>query len=430
MKKNLLLFAFIALLSLGCQKFPQLLGPSDFLDTDNPGWETAFRGFWVGMNYNYVFWDIDPTNWDDIYTAFRPRFAALDASGLNAQEKFKQARQYFVEMTENLIDGHFVLMLEGDLQGISPSMQRFFRQFGACFYDDSTWEASGVLRSEIIEGDYSYATHFHNLLTTNHLRSGALRVQAPNVGGSEYINNFNAIVGRIPLPGNTEYSILYMHFSDFHWTEILRRVNAGATSYYSQAAAVFTYFYENLHNQDVKGVIVDLRGNGGGRISDLSLLWGQMFSAQTHKIGYTRQMMGEGRLHFAPLIPFTILNTSQTRRNLTVPLVLLTNNFSVSAAEMSALFVRSLPNGFLVGSSTWGGTGALISNYVFNAGQFQTHKIQLAYTASVQTLDLNRRSFEGRGIPPDFYVPFNYQQFSSGVDARIKKAIEVITNNQ
>jgi C-terminal processing protease CtpA/Prc len=45
-------------------------------------------------------------------------------------------------------------------------------------------------------------------------------------------------------------------------------------------------------------------------------------------------------------------------------------------------------------------------------------------------LDLNRISHEGRGIEPDYYVPFNYAQLMAGTDTRLEKAIEVIVNNQ
>lgn len=36
-----------------------------------------FDIIWNGINQNYVFWEIDPTDWDAVYTQYRPRFEEL-----------------------------------------------------------------------------------------------------------------------------------------------------------------------------------------------------------------------------------------------------------------------------------------------------------------------------------------------------------------
>jgi carboxyl-terminal processing protease len=192
---------------------------------------------------------------------------------------------------------------------------------------------------------------------------------------------------------------------------------------------ILNYFTDNLYAADVKGVIVDLRGNGGGYL--WNNFFGYMFSGDDYKVGYSKSKMGgDGRLDYGPLLPYTFNQMSETPRDLKVPLVALINNFSVSASEISALFVRSRPNGFLVGSTTWGGQGGMQDHQLANAGIFSTHRIEVAYTACSQFFDLNRASFEGRGVSPDYYVPFNYDEFSQGIDRRLEKAIEVIKGNQ
>src|SRR5688572_20568035 len=37
-----------------------------------------FEAFWNGMNSNYVFWDIETVDWDNMYTTYKPRFEYLD----------------------------------------------------------------------------------------------------------------------------------------------------------------------------------------------------------------------------------------------------------------------------------------------------------------------------------------------------------------
>jgi C-terminal processing protease CtpA/Prc len=190
---------------------------------------------------------------------------------------------------------------------------------------------------------------------------------------------------------------------------------------------MWNYFSDNLHAPDVKGVIVDVRGNGGGYANDLSLLWGQMFSKSEHQIGWSKMKIGDGRLDYAPLVPFNIFKDPNKGRDVTVPIVLLINRYSISCSELSALFARSLPNGYLVGGTTFGGQGPIASSHVvFNAGSFSAPMIKITQTPFMQTLDLKKQSFEGKGIPPDDFVPFEFGKLEKGEDTRLATAIEVI----
>ena len=49
----------------GCRKeMPQMQNPRT--DENIYNWFRVFESLWSGMNYNYVFWDIDPTDWDAV----------------------------------------------------------------------------------------------------------------------------------------------------------------------------------------------------------------------------------------------------------------------------------------------------------------------------------------------------------------------------
>lgn len=55
----------------GCRKeMPQMQNPRTEVYITN--WTQLFESFWNGMNYNYVFWDIDPTDWDAVYDEYHP----------------------------------------------------------------------------------------------------------------------------------------------------------------------------------------------------------------------------------------------------------------------------------------------------------------------------------------------------------------------
>ena len=56
--------------------------------------------------YNYVFWDIDPTDWDAVYDEYRPRFEALKDYGFVNKDINDSAARMMGELTKDLVDGH------------------------------------------------------------------------------------------------------------------------------------------------------------------------------------------------------------------------------------------------------------------------------------------------------------------------------------
>jgi len=412
--KILLLAAF--LIVAGCQDVTNLHDPETFrtILNNEANMEMVFESFWNGMNNSYVFWDIDPTDWDEVYRIYKPKFAALDALGedISSQDDLdkllKTAKRYFVEMTKDLVDSHLYIRFDPSFDPseelIIPSETRYGEEnFGVNYMDEN----SGYHESEkIIE-------------TAARANYRAVNVYLSDDQVSWEGDGMCMAAGRIPL--NSSDNILYFQLSSFALTQMVA---------YEEAQEVLFYFSDNLRAPDIKGVIVDLRGNGGGDANDLSLIWGQTFAKEKHLVGYSKHKMGDGRLDYAPLTPFYFYGDPEVEEDLKVPLVLLVNKGSASCSEISALFVRSLPNGYIVGGTTWGAHGPLTLNMLYNAGQYSSPQIDLVFTSSIQTLDLNKVSHEGKGIVPDYPVPFEYDNFRNLIDARLEKAIEVVIEKQ
>ena len=72
-----------------------------------------FEAFWNGMNSNYIFWDIETVNWDNMYKTYKPRFEYLDQQKKDPQSAQK-AVQYLVDMTKDLSDSHLDLTFNGN----------------------------------------------------------------------------------------------------------------------------------------------------------------------------------------------------------------------------------------------------------------------------------------------------------------------------
>ena len=76
--KLTLLVALIC--SLGsCRKDDPIILDSPHADyVTNGAVDALFYNTWNAVNHNYLFWDIDPTDWDAVYEEYEPLFATLN----------------------------------------------------------------------------------------------------------------------------------------------------------------------------------------------------------------------------------------------------------------------------------------------------------------------------------------------------------------
>ncbi len=109
-----------------------------------------------------------------------------------------------------------------------------------------------------------------------------------------------------------------------------------------QYGPVFDYFFRVLHSgvPALKGIIIDLRGNGGGEISDLDLLVGQLTTSE-YTFGYTRYKNGVNRLDYSPWAPAVVKPWVGGAVNVTVPIVVLADHLSVSMSEITTMAIKN-----------------------------------------------------------------------------------------
>ena len=161
---------------------------------------------------------------------------------------------------------------------------------------------------------------------------------------------------------------------------------------------------------DIKGVIVDLRGNGGGAVAFLESIWGAFFSSET-KFGYVRYKSGYSRLEYTPWTSFSI-ETDYTNEYMkdrdcyTKPVAVLVNGYSVSCSEISCVIAKLLPASAIIGHTTYGGTCALTDRKLFNGGPFESAHLSV-YTTTYQFVDNDMKSWEITGIEPDIETELN-----------------------
>jgi C-terminal processing protease CtpA/Prc len=164
--------------------------------------------------------------------------------------------------------------------------------------------------------------------------------------------------------------------------------------------------------QNTRGLILDLRGNGGGAATDIYKIMGRFVESKT-KIFTTKDKTGPGANDFSDGLE-SFLGPFDGRRY-TKKLAVLCDRGTYSAGSYTSLATKALDNVILIGDTTGGGLG------MPNGGQLPNG---WTYRFSVtQTLDLQGNNYED-GVPPDIRVILNAADAANGKDTVIEKALE------
>lgn len=140
--------------------------------------------------------------------------------------------------------------------------------------------------------------------------------------------------------------------------------------------------------EDTRGVIIDMRENGGGVVLNVYSLLGY-FTDEPTLVARSRIKSGPGINEFSPLEDIIVQPKSDMFDK---PVIVLVDRGSYSATSFFSLATKAFPNITLIGDTTGGGLGAP------NGGQLPngwTYRFSIT-----QTLDLDGNNFEN-GVPPD-----------------------------
>jgi len=153
--------------------------------------------------------------------------------------------------------------------------------------------------------------------------------------------------------------------------------------------------------KDTKGLIVDLRENGGGAVSDIFEILSRFVEEET-LTHYSRIKNGPGRNDFSEIEPVYIVPHNGIRY--TNKVIMLTDRGTYSAGSLMALATKALPNITLIGDASGGGLG------LPNGGQLPNG---WNYRFSItQALTLDKSPDFEDGVPPDIEVFFNFDDLT------------------
>jgi carboxyl-terminal processing protease len=164
------------------------------------------------------------------------------------------------------------------------------------------------------------------------------------------------------------------------------------SSFYEVTATQYIAAVEDLESQGMEGLIVDLRGNGGGLLDIAVEMLDYMLPAG--KIVYTEDKDGNVTSEY----------NSTDDEQFTKPLALLVNGYSASASEIFAGAIKDYGIGTLVGTNTF---GKGIVQRVFPLEDGSAVKLTIAKYFTPNGNDIHKV-----GIKPDIEVEFDSEAYT------------------
>ncbi len=393
MKKYVVLYiAAIVLALTSCKK-------DNVKDPNIIDYETdlqQFEAVWNGLNTSYVLWPIDTTDWDFVYEHYHPIFEEMEGcSDIEWESTWR-------ELASTLIDHHLKICLERPSTGYIVNIQ------------------PGL--AEVKERNY-----YHDSYNVNHY---SMFTKLENDGRFTNVERDGSLLASGILDGD----IAYLYVSIF-------------LGYQLDSKMSFVHFKELVATEDIKAAVIDVRDNGGGNSYNVDYIV-SCFKKEKYEIGNKQTKTGLGRYELTPKLPYSvgpgiiIDGTLLEGQDCDIPVIVLTNLYSYSASETTAIAIKHLPQGYVVGERTFGATCPLNDNFeLFYSGSFgdpqdfpwlgHGHYI---YTPKYLFTGVDGTVYEGHGIDPDVECLFDQAAWNSGVDNQLECAVnfakEKITENE
>ena len=162
------------------------------------------------------------------------------------------------------------------------------------------------------------------------------------------------------------------------------------------------------------GLIIDIRGNGGGNLTNAEKLAARFCHEKT-LVGYNQHKTGKGHNDFSEMEPQYMEPSANLRWQKNV--VVLTNREVYSAANDFVKCMKCFPNVKIVGDHTGGGSGLPFTSSLPNGWTVRF--------SACPTYDAQRQQIEF-GIAPDYEVNLTCDDFNQGKDTIIEFARKLL----
>lgn len=166
------------------------------------------------------------------------------------------------------------------------------------------------------------------------------------------------------------------------------------------------------------GLIIDVRDNGGGFLTNVEKLVGRFITEKIHA-GAISHKTGPGHDDFSEPYNYYLEPADDTRIKYLKPIVVLTNRSSYSATNNFVSIMKTLPNVRVVGDTTGGGSGLPFTFDMPNGWMVRMSASEITDPNGVVT------EF-GVEPSPGCKVDMTEEEIARGKDAILEKAFEVL----
>ncbi len=168
---------------------------------------------------------------------------------------------------------------------------------------------------------------------------------------------------------------------------------------------------ENLLQRDPVGLVLDLRGNPGGYLNEAVDVASEFLPEGTLLL--TERQRGKDEKEYRVKQPGIATE---------IPLIVLIDEASASAAEIVAGSIRDGDRGILIGQQTFG-KGSVQNTHTLQDGSSVRVTVARWYLPDGQNLD-------GEGIMPDIQVPLTAEDAAEERDPQLDRAVEYLMEGE
>lgn len=279
-------------------------------------------------------------------------------------------------------------------------------------YKKINWDSIGSVYREQVSNTISDDSLFNVLgKMLFHLKDGHVNLRS-NFNVSR---NWEWFLG---FPQNFDLGLLQRNYlADYKTTNNLihKRIKDVGYVYYKSFAQPVSendldYILDTYKN--TKGLIIDVRNNGGGDPVNIFAILNRLTATPT-LVGRTYEKVGKSHNDFSESSEIW-LTPNETSKKYLGKVILLTNRNCYSATSHFVAWARALPNVSVIGDSTGGGSGLPTSIQLSNGWI-------LRYSSTIG-VDAKGFNFEN-GTPPDLKMDMDKMDFDNGKDSILERAL-------
>ncbi len=420
-------------------------GAVEVNDYSDMSYQEAFQTMFEKASLEYPFTEEKDVDWQALYDKYMPRIQEAD----NNEDFYNALREFSYEIP----DGHINVSLNPDVFyelagggfGLVLTELSDDRVIVTYILPGSVAEKAGIeVGAEIISWDsqpvaqgIGQVTPFSGPFSTEH----ALRVEQVNYVSRvspgtrikiSYKNPEDSQVKETTLKSEVEYESLFETIPGLNRDELSLPIEGFVlddsglgyvriTTFledYNMMARLWEHYIQGLIDQEIPGLIIDLRSNGGGSSSMTSDFLGYFFDEEIlfYRRFYYSDISGEFEEVDRPakIVPAPLLYAGE--------IAVLVSPNCVSACEGFAYALQENDRAIVVGHYPSAGAEADVGR-----GQYVLpDDIKMQYPTGRPVDSSGEVIIEGKGVIPDFIVPVTEESALGGEDALLIRAIEAL----